>query len=529
MQLIRKPLDTSWRQRLIRGGKSVWSGLESVFGEITWTSVGLVLFAGFISLFLGIVSGLIGGLIALLFVLFVVFVLVAIRDYRTGALIAVVFLPLSATRLVPRELLGIRGMNPLNVVLLMSIISLVLALFFARQKIILPKLPKAYKIYIAALVLCGLHGAMSVGLIPPRYKLLDLVAFDTPVGYVRDVLLKPIIILITSYLLAVAVANAKSTRRYLIPLFSGAILLALVVIGYVAASGVSLSTLASSQARGFLSVLGAHANELGFMFNMAFALALFCFFYIESVAARLSLLAVLGILTVGVGLTFSRGAFLGYVMIISYFLFTQRKFQMMAGVLCAVILLVPFMPKAIIDRATTGVKQGDVKEVSAGRVDDIWRPLLPETLKSPLIGRGLSSVLWSDATRTNRIPPVGHPHSAYLGMILDFGFGGALIIIYFFHHMWTFFKRLGKEHEESLWRGFFQAGQVCILLVMVQGLSDDRVTPTLPQSFLWLAYGLALGMRARIDQVAPVVPEKRDPVVRARRAPRPGHTLPQLH
>lgn len=519
----------SLRHRAARTGQAIWRKLESVFGDITWTSVALVLAAGFVAMFLGIVSGLIGGIVALLFVLFVLFVIIAIRDYRTGALIAVVFLPLSATRLVPRELLGIKGMNPLNVVLVMSITSLILGIAFSQQRIILPKLPKPYKIFIAALILCGLHGALSVHLIPPRYKILDLVAFDTPIGYVRDVMLKPLIILMTGYLLAVAVANAKSTRRYLIPLFSGAVLLALVVIGYIAISGVSLSVLSSSHSRNFLSALGAHANELGFMFNMAFALALFCFFYIETLIGRLSLLAVLGILTIGIGLSFSRGAFLGYIMIIAYFLFTQRKFQMMAGVLCAMVVLIPFMPQAIVDRATTGVKQGDVKEVSAGRVDEIWRPLLPETLKSPLIGRGLSSVLWSDATRANRIPPVGHPHSAYLGMILDFGFGGALIIFYFYHHMWTYFRRLGKEHEESLWRGFFQAAQVCILLVAVQGLSDDRVTPTLPQSFLWLAYGLALGIRARTDQVAPPPAEKFKRTVRMQRAPRSGHRLPSLN
>ena len=528
MQLIRKPLDSSWRQRLVRAGKSVWSGLEQVFGDITWTSVALVLFAGFVALFLGIVSGLVGGIIALLMVAFVVFVIVAIGDYRTGALIAVVFLPLTATRVVPRELLGIKGLNPLNVVLLMSITSLLLGIFFSRQKIILPKLPKPYKIYIIALILCGLHGVLSVGQIPPRYKILDLISFEGPVGYLRDTVLKPLIILGTSYLLSVAVANAKSTRRYLIPLFLGAILLALVVIGFIAVSGVSLAVLSSSHSRNFLSALGAHANELGLMFNMAFALSLFCFFYIESMLGRITLLGVSGILIVGIGLSFSRGAFLGLVMTITWFLFTQRKFQMMAGVICMVILIVPFMPKAIVDRATTGVKQGDVKEVSAGRVDEIWRPLLPETLKSPLIGRGLSSVFWSDASRANRIPPVGHPHSAYLGMVLDFGFGGSLIIIYFFYHMWTCYRRLGKEHEESLWRGFFLGSQVCILLIMVQGMTDDRVTPTLPQSFIWLAYGLALGMRARLDQVDTPPPEKFKRIERTPRLRRGGHSLPTL-
>ena len=35
--------------------------------------------------------------------------------------------------------------------------------------------------------------------------------------------------------------------------------------------------------------------------------------------------------------------------------------------------------------------------MSAGRIDDIWLPLLPELFKSPLWGNGLNSIMWSYA------------------------------------------------------------------------------------------------------------------------------------
>ncbi len=494
MQLIPKIRLPQWGQRAISGGKR---SLRWIFGDITVTSVLLVGGAFLLAFFVGIVSGLIGGIVAFLFVLVIMFGLIAIRDYRTGAMIALILLPLSATRLIPRELGGIKGLNPLNLVIGMSLASLFLMLAFSSDKIRLPKLPRPFLIYIGLMVFAGLYGAMSVNQIPYYFKANDVITFDGPGGYLRDVLFKPFIILVVAYLLAIAVANARSSVRYLIPLFCTAVLVPLVVIGFVATSGISLSALAGANARNFLSALGIHANELGFMFNICFALALFSFFYVEHAFAKICLGGLIGVLSIAIGLTFSRGAFLGYMMILGYFLFTQRKFQMMVGVVCIVVIGAFFMPRAIVERATTGVKTGDVKDISAGRVGEIWLPLLPETLASPLVGRGLSSVMWSDAARARTILPVGHPHSAYLGMLLDFGFGGALLIFYFFRHMWQTFQTIGREHAQSIWRGFFQGAAACILLVAVQGITDDRFTPTLPQTFLWLSYGLALGVLER--------------------------------
>lgn len=508
MQLIRKPLSNSWYQRLWRALAGFYArSVQFLFGQpITWVSLALVAAAFFFPLVLGAAAGLIGGIPVFIFILALLFLFLTLRDYRAGALIAVVLLPLTATHLLPRELGGIKGMNPLNMVLVLSVMSLCMILAFSREKIIIPKLPKPFWVFVAVMTLAGLHGATSFGQIPPYFKLLDIIAFESPIGYLRDILLKPMIILAVAYMLAVAVANAKKSATYLIPLFFAALPLPLVVLAMVALSRVSLNTLGGANARGFLSVLGVHANELGLMFNMCFALAIFTVFYMRHLFGRLVLIGILGLLSVGVGLTFSRGAFLGYLMVVAYFLFTQRKFQLMLGVALIGMVGALFMPKAIVERATTGVKSGNVAAISAGRVSDIWLPLLPETLKSPLIGRGMSSVLWSDAARSRAILPVGHPHNAYLGLILDFGFGGAVFIFLFYRHMWQTFGRLGREHEDQIWRGYFQGARACIVLAAVQGMTDDRFTPTLPMVFLWLSYGLSLGLLAR-RQVYAVTPE----------------------
>lgn len=464
----------------------------------------LLLFSGAIAVaILTLVIATVAGETPALLTLVLLLVMAAsIGNYKTGIVIAVVLLPLTATQEIPRELFGIKGLNPLNGVLALSIFSLVLAKTIGHQKILIPSWPRIFLIYLATMVFSAFHGAFHTSAVPPYFLLFKVVDFTSASGYLRDILVKPLIILFTGFMLSIALANTRRPDKYLIPFFFSAITLPIMVIGYVLISGVSIATLAASEHRGFLSVLGIHANELGFMFNMAFALALFCFFNTINRWAKWAFGAIVLMLLIAIMLSFSRGAFLGVLAVTTYFLFTQRKFRSMLAVLLLIVMGTFVIPQVVVDRAMTGVKNDNVESMSAGRVDNIWRPLLPEVLDSPLIGHGMSSILWSEAAIHREILPVGHPHSAYLGALLDFGVLGSIIIFLFFRHMWLLFGRIAKLHPDPIWRGFFRGATACILLVLVQGLTDDRFTPTLPQTFLWLAYGIAIGLAARANKDA---------------------------
>lgn len=458
----------------------------------------------------GAVIGLFGGTAALLALLVVLFMAFAVSDYRTGILIAVVLLPLSATQLLPRSLFGIAGLNPLNVTLLMAAASITFMWLFQRRQIAIPSYPQSLYLYVGALTLGAFHGIFHVSSIPAFYKALDLIDFDSPAGYIRDIFLKPMLILVTAFMLSVAVRNARHPPAYLIPLFFSALILPLFVIVYVALSGASLTMLASSRSREVLSVTGMHANELGLMFNMAFALALFSFSGMRHDLKKWMMGFSISVLSVAITLTFSRGAYLGILSVIAYFLFTQRRFKVIAAGLVLVPVVLAVMPQAVVERATTGAQERSIDTITAGRVDRIWRPLAPEVLSSPVVGHGLSSILWSEASRHGLILRVGHPHSAYLGLLLDFGFLGAIVIFFFFWRMWRFFAALARSSTEPLWRGFFQGAMACILLLLVQGLTDDRFTPTFAQTFLWLSYGMAIGLNARREALARVPEKKSD-------------------
>jgi O-antigen ligase len=451
----------------------------------------------------GILIGVFDGVPVLLGLSLLLFMAFGMSDYKAGVLLAIVLLPLTAVQQIPREIFGIKGLNPLNATLAMSAISFVIAQITEPGRIAIPKFPRYFWAYIGVVAFAGFHGARQfnahLSSIPAYY----LVLFDTAAGYLREILLKPMIIVATAMLVAVAVANTQHAKRYLIPLFCAALTLPLMAIGYLAISGAPLSSLASSESRGFLSVLGIHANELGLFSNIGFALALFCFFSVPGLSARCLLGLIIVILATAVMLTFSRGAYLGFLAAIGYFLFTQKRAGLMLLALSLAVAAAFLMPEAVVERATTGMAGMNVADMSAGRVDKIWRPLLPEVFSSPVIGHGLGSIAWSEAARHREILMVGHPHSAYLGLLLDFGVSGAIVVSLFFLHMWRLFKHIAQHHPDPLWRGFFNGAKGAILLLLVQGLTDDRFTPTLPQTLLWLSYGMAIGLVARLNKEVP--------------------------
>ena len=81
---------------------------------------------------------------------------------------------------------------------------------------------------------------------------------------------------------------------------------------------------------------------------------------------------------------------------------------------------------------------------------------------------------------------------------MDFGVVGTILIAPFYRRLWLLFRQL-KAQQESVWRGFFEGASVCILVLAAEGVTAGHFTPVFPQSYMWLAAGLAIGMAKRIE------------------------------
>jgi O-antigen ligase len=161
------------------------------------------------------------------------------------------------------------------------------------------------------------------------------------------------------------------------------------------------------------------------------------------------------------------------------------------------------LPEAVYDRVTTGFGHGaaDPVAISAGRIEYIWLPLLPEIPKSPIFGHGLGSILWSEPMRRGAgvtILAVGHPHNAYLQALLDMGIVGLILLCAYFVHVWKGFRALSVDRAlDPILRGFYAGAAAGLVSLLISYFTDSSLMPVPEQVFLWLAIGMMYGQRAR--------------------------------
>src|SRR5205085_7281919 len=265
-------------------------------------------------------------------------------------------------------------------------------------------------------------------------------------GYLRDMLMKPMLFVIYALLVSVAVQRSEKPERFITPVVISVWIMACVVLVFTAMAGVSLSDLAGEYSRQFFSALGMHANDLGRLYAVAYALLLFVWDRTTHIGVKTMMLFAMGVVVLALLRTFSRGAFLGFILVnIMYLVRRGSARTLLAAALLLPIALV-FMPGAVVDRVICGF-DGGAEAVSNGRVDEIWMPVIPELFKSPIWGNGLGAIMWSAPMQAGALPSVAHPHNAYLEVILDLGFAGLLVILAFWVKSFRDFRRLAHDQR----------------------------------------------------------------------------------
>jgi O-antigen ligase len=268
-------------------------------------------------------------------------------------------------------------------------------------------------------------------------------------------------------------------------------------ISFAVRSSLTLAELSSAATRGFFSGTGLHANDLGRLYAAAYALLLFAWHESRNATFRLACLATMGVVITALVFTFSRGAFLGFIVVNGLFFLWRFNMKTAALALLGGVMLLAVLPDAVFQRAMFGVGT-DTNTVTAGRLDDIWIPLLPEIFKSPLWGSGLGSIMWSDAMRRGTMAVVEHPHNAYIEAFVDVGIIGIALIFAFYAHVWKRFRELGSNpYLSPELRGFFKGGAAALIAFFVTGVAGSSFAPRPEWAFLWLAIGMMYGQLAR--------------------------------
>jgi hypothetical protein len=417
-------------------------------------------------------------------------------DYRAGAMLLVLLLPISTMAVFPTAMMGIPGLNPMNLLLMGT-----LGAYIVRGRLEHPGrfVPHQVVWLLAApIALAGLLGTMHFDDIPSAFFDGRIVQFTSPSSYLVVTVVKSMLLVLAALLVAAGVAKAKKPESFVVALATGAVAVALLAIGFVAISDIRLSVLASPRMRSFFGEIGAHANDLGRIFVTAYALMLFTWWEAKEPRARLALFIAIGIFILAIMLTFSRNAFLGFFMVNGLFLLWKFNMRKVGWALLGVAASALLAPGAVYRRITHGFDSGSVDDVSAGRVEGLWLPLLPETLKSPLWGQGLDSTMWAEPMAIGTMHMTAHPHNAYLQAVLDMGLIGLALLLAYYWHVWKGFRALGSNpYLSPAMRGFFQGACAALIAFAAAGLSGGSLRPQPDNVLLWLAIGIMYGLLAR--------------------------------
>ena len=481
---------------------SVTSRMRARYSS-TWFPRGLAVQAA--AALLGLVCGgavALGGMNGLYLCLSLVGAALILYDFRVGVVLLILMMPISGSHIFPHEMLGITGLNPLNLLLVATLGSYLLqASFDGSVRRFMPT-PLLW-LYVLPILVAGALGSRHVGDMVQEFYIFDLISFNDPAGYLRDMLAKPLLLVVFALLIGAAASRSQQPQRFLIPTLVSVWVMGLIVIVFVRASGIALDELGSVTSRDFLTALGMHANELGRLYATAYALLLFTWAQSESQAVKIALLVSMGAVIAALLLTFSRSAFVGVILVNALYLLWHRNVRTITflGVLAVAGLLA--LPDAVYERITYGFADG-LDAISAGRVEGLWIPLAPEVLKSPIYGTGLGSTLWSEAMRTGAgttVLAVTHPHNAYLQTLLDMGVLGLILVGAYYLHVWKGFRSLSKDPALTpTLKGFYEGAAAGLLVFLVAAVTDGALTPRPEQAFLWLAIGMMYGQPQRSAQ-----------------------------
>src|SRR5688500_6649396 len=215
--------------------------------------LGLALGSGY-ALALGELAGLYVGLSLVLAVAVLI-------DFRVGAVLLVLALPVSASEIFPHALMGITGMNPLNLLLIATIAAYVVHGRLQRAGPVVP-MPVVF-LYIVPIVTAGLIGVGRVHEIPSFFYEISGVGVYTERTYLMSDVVKPLVIVACGLMVGAAVARSRKPERFIIPVAVSALVVALIQIGFAVLQGLPLAVMATAQARDFYEPLGLHANAFG--------------------------------------------------------------------------------------------------------------------------------------------------------------------------------------------------------------------------------------------------------------------------
>jgi O-antigen ligase len=237
--------------------------------------------------------------------------------------------------------------------------------------------------------------------------------------------------------------------------------------------------------------LGINRNLLANFLIIGLPIVLARFFLDKSIVNILGIFMVI----LATGLTYSRTAY--GILIISFiiYLFISKRAKLLPILVIFAIGSSFYIAESIIERASKGVGTRDRGKISAGRIDQIWLPLIEEYSHSPkklLFGNGRFAIVSSDAVSRGIAADHMHPHNMYLEQMLDAGLIGLAVFMSFFILLFKKMLYFFNNIESSKLNEYYYAIIVSMISFFIAGLTGRSLFPGGKSCFFWIVVSLSI-------------------------------------
>lgn len=244
--------------------------------------------------------------------------------------------------------------------------------------------------------------------------------------------------------------------------------------------------------------LGLHANDMAFVLIFIFYGMVAAWPIMKTALAKAGCLLGSLMTFLGIALCQSRGGFIGFT-VVGIALTAIRKPKLLL-VLPFIFAAIPLALPGIVDRMTMGMDAQEVdpnstEDFTAGRLTHLWPPTLEWIAKSPLWGYGRYIMLRDPALFRRILFTEGavpsHPHNAYLEVSLDYGLIALFIVLMIFIGILKIAYNQMRSGQDPFVRVVGTMAFAAALDNMVVGISSRALLPRPSMMGMWCIFALS--------------------------------------
>lgn len=401
------------------------------------------------------------------------------------ALTVIVFIiPFTGTILLNGSLIRLPGVKPLP---LLALFVMVIAVINYKKAVQIPDSLFFFILPILALFTISIIRALSHLDMINAFLVDDL----SPQRFILSAYIKPLIFFMPLVIIA-KFASVQEDVKFVVNMICYSMLAFSCLVIYLYFFECPARGNVGKVREYFHVYFGFHTNRIVNFYILSLPLLISKFFVSKNIVNILNLMAA----AVAVGVLYSRSGYaICMIAVLLYLIFSKRAKMIPVLVGVAALLIVFVVSDHIIERAAKGMDSKDGGDISAGRIEHIWAPLVDEYSRDFMklaIGKGRYAILYSDSARGGRILSTKHPHNMYLEQILDAGLVGLALFMLFYLFLIRQTYVCMRKTEHNIFKEYQCATLVALLCYLLSGFTDRTFFPDPMNGFLWVIVGITV-------------------------------------